>query len=586
MKFKRTDHWTNKSNQEGLLFFAQILDEALFDFTLDTFKPKALNLRLLCIEALQTIDNIKKGIIKRPNLKSIIEELLWIINGDAVARIIFDNKLVVIVDKIKANENNLTELKAVIVHLYHQLDQRKYLEKIKELLIDLVPINKEKEKIYCLSKIYLTELINYGYLPGFIYYQVNLHFFNRNNSVTETTPKEFFELFNFTTQKFKIIFRTDEVLKDFKVISKNLNFTIRKTLNIPNLTSTAKSFIKNKPSNEVFFIFDDVEATNEVAARYYAELPLERIANLFSFYHHKEKPSINKNALVIDKNNNFLLLEKPIKSIIKKEDIKPQEAIKKVKDIFETVDLPIDTIIRITKAIDIHSIALETDEIENKLLNLWTAIETSIPKDVDCNQDRIIQIMKGLMPFQCVQYIQQIIKQTIDDFYYYNKRLSTEIFKTVLTSQAENRWNTVLALISTKENESIRNNIYAQLNDFPLLRYRIFSINKFFQTGKQLKKKIKDHTQNVEWQIQRIYRIRNLIVHSGEMPSYGNILVENIHNYFDNLINYVIDNAKEKNIKSIKEGIIACELEFENFMNNISLIGDNEINLSNYKSIN
>jgi len=583
MKYKRTDHWTNKQNQEGLLFFAQILDEALFDFTLDTFKPKALNLRLLCIEAMQTTDNIKNGVIKKPNLKSIIEELLWILNSDTVAKDIFGIKFNVIVHKIKSNENNPTELKAIIIHLYHQLDQRKYLKRIQELLIDLVPANREKEKIYNLTKIYLTELINYGYLPGHIYHQLNIHFFDRRIAVNETSPKEFFGRFNFTKKKYKIIFRTDEVLKEFKVISSKLGFTIVDTLTLTNITGNEKNFINSKPANEVFLVFKDIEATNEISARYYAELPLERIANFFSFYHHKEKPNINKNALVVDPNNNYLLLEKPIKSIIKKADSKPKEAVTKVKDIFETIDFPIETIVRLTKAIDIHSIALETDEIENKLLNLWTAIETSIPKDVEYNQDRIVQIINGLMPLQCVHYIQHLIEQTVDDFYHYNRRLAAQTFKTVITNQPENKWYTILALISTKENETIRKNIYTQLNDFPLLRYRIFSINKSFLSGKSLKKLIKDHIQNVEWQIQRIYRVRNLIVHSGEMPSYGNILVENVHNYFDNLINYVIDNAREKNIKSIKEGIISCEIELENLLNTIESIGDNEINLTNYK---
>lgn len=583
MKYKKTDHWTNKPEQEGLLFFAQILDEALFDFTLDSFKPKALNLRLLCIEAIQTIDNIKKGVIKKPNMKSIVEELLWSINSDLVAKDIFGDKFDVIVSKIKRNENNPNELKAVIVHLYHQLDQRKYLKKIQELLIELVPVNKAKEKIYKLSKTFLTELINYGYLPGHIYHQLNCHFFDRRKPLNETTPNDFFGRFNFTIKKYKIIFRTAEVLKDFRDISGKLGFKIEESLTLDNITGIEKDYIDTKPANEVFFIFDDIEATNEISARYYAERPLERIANLFSFYHHKEKPHINKNALVVDSNNNYLLLEKPIKSIIKKADIKPKEAVAKVKDMFESVDLPIKTIAQLTKAIDIHSIALETDEIEIKLLNLWTAIETSIPKDVECNQDRIVQIIKGLMPVQCVHYIQQIIIQTGDDFYHFNTRLAAQILKTVITKQRESRWHTVLALVSTKENEPIRKNVYSQLNDFPLLRYRIFSINKLFLDGKCLGKLIKDHIQNVEWQIQRIYRVRNLIVHSGKMPSYGNILVENVHNYFDNLINYFIDNAREKNLKSIKESIMASEIELDSLIHSIERIRDNEINLDNYK---
>jgi len=71
MKYIKTPHWSDIPNQQGLLFFAQALNEALFDYTLDTYKPPALNIRLLCIEALQTIDNIKIGLIKMPNIDNL-----------------------------------------------------------------------------------------------------------------------------------------------------------------------------------------------------------------------------------------------------------------------------------------------------------------------------------------------------------------------------------------------------------------------------------------------------------------------------------------------------------------------------------
>lgn len=587
MKYKKTTHWTNKRNQEGLLFFAQVLDEALFDFTLDTYKPKALNIRLLCIEAVQTIDEIKNGLIKKPNLKSIIEELLFSLNSDYATKAILGNRFDNIVSRIKSTENNLIELKGIILHIYHHFDERKYLDYLINCLVDLVPKNKEKEHIYSLTKIYLTELINYGYLPGHIYYQVNQYFFNLSKPVKEVSPKEFFEIFNFEKHKYKVIFRADGVFNEFTSISKILNFSIKKEYPINGLTGQNKNFIEDKTKKEVFIVFENIESTDELSARHEAEIPLESIANMFSFYHHKEKPQIANKALVINNQNNIsLLLDKPIKSIIKKEDIKPKDAVNNVINIFEKLNLPLETILRLTKAFDLHSIALETDEIENKLLNLWTAIETLIPKDLDSGQDRIIQIINGLMPFQCVNYLDKILQQVSRDFYYYNPKLTSSILKTVVTKQTESRWYKLAAIIATKENEKIRTNIYGNLDDFPLLRWRIFTINKYFENGKSLKKLIENHVKRVEWQIRRIYRVRNLIVHSGSMPSYTNILVENLHNYYDNMVNYIIDSASEnKNIRSIKEGAISCDIDLNVLLDSFDKIGEKEINLENYKMI-
>ncbi|MCU0374229.1 MAG: hypothetical protein MUF24_02885, partial [Chitinophagaceae bacterium] len=86
MKYKSVTHWQDIESQNGLVFFSQILDESLFDYSLGSYKPLALNSRLLCIEALGTLSHIKSGLIKKPNLKSIIEELEFRLNGDVAAK--------------------------------------------------------------------------------------------------------------------------------------------------------------------------------------------------------------------------------------------------------------------------------------------------------------------------------------------------------------------------------------------------------------------------------------------------------------------------------------------------------------------
>jgi hypothetical protein len=70
------------------------------------------------------------------------------------------------------------------------------------------------------------------------------------------------------------------------------------------------------------------------------------------------------------------------------------------------------------------------------------------------------------------------------------------------------------------------------------------------------------------------------------MPSYTNILVENLHNYFDDFLNYIIDNAiKEKRIRTVNEAILNAEVDCNSLIKNIKLIGENQITLENYKTI-
>ena len=50
-----TENIEIKSLSPGFVFFLQRMDELLFDFTIDTYKPMALNTPYLCIELLKTI---------------------------------------------------------------------------------------------------------------------------------------------------------------------------------------------------------------------------------------------------------------------------------------------------------------------------------------------------------------------------------------------------------------------------------------------------------------------------------------------------------------------------------------------------
>lgn len=587
MKFIKTPHWTDLPNQQGLLFFAQILNEALFDYTLDTYKPQALNIRTLCIEALQTIDNIKSGLIKKQNINSIIEELLWSLNGDFVAKELIGNRLNEIVEKINSTKTNEKKLKDVILLLYHFFDNKKYLNKLQENLIGLVPANKEKERIYKATRSFITELISYGYTTGYIYSVTNRLFFNFSEKVSFNDPKPFFDIFNYEKKKFTVIYKVSNLFKEFKSIEANLKLKITDTFEAEGLSKEEQSFIDKKDKNEVFVLFEEVEALDDNIARLKTEIPLYKIGNLFSFYHHRDIPKISEFALIINNTDKYSILrEKSIKSIVKKADIKPSIAAEKVKNLFATLDLPTNTIYRISRAIDLHSIALTTEEIENKLLNLWTAIETLIPKEVDSGNDRIVQIVNALLPFQVHNYLQDLIQQAGNDFFHFNKWKSKKFVASATLKSYDNDFISLVALMMTSENEPIRKQVYALLENYPLLRWRLFYLNKSLSCGKEINKLLENHKQKVEWQIRRIYRVRNLIVHSGKKPMYSNILVENLHNYFDDFLNYIIDNAiSEKRIKTINEAILNCEIDCNILQTNISAISDAPITLENFKRV-
>lgn len=57
-------NWSNVSSMQGMLFFVQRMDELLFHYSMDTYKAPTLNIKLLLREYLETIEQIKEGILK------------------------------------------------------------------------------------------------------------------------------------------------------------------------------------------------------------------------------------------------------------------------------------------------------------------------------------------------------------------------------------------------------------------------------------------------------------------------------------------------------------------------------------------
>ena len=65
-----------------------------------------------------------------------------------------------------------------------------------------------------------------------------------------------------------------------------------------------------------------------------------------------------------------------------------------------------------------------------------------------------------------------------------------------------------------------RDGLYEKLDRDPLVRNRLFEISGL-NSGKKLQKRILEYGDRISWHIERMYRTRNSIVHSGS----GNIFI-------------------------------------------------------------
>jgi len=574
-----------------LIFFIQRLNELLFDYTLDTFKPRALNTVLLCEELLNIIQEVEKKIIDKKNVEHIFEELKWSFKSDPIAKEIVGDRRKDYLDSVDTSD--LPKLKLTINLLKNKLGDFNYLEESKKTIFNLIESKSpEKRKIEKITSSLVTGLIDLGYNKSFLHKKFNEYFIRfegvRNNL---EFINEFFKCFDYQNENYTVVIKAQKFFETFKdscqTFRLNIKHDLSEDINLESLSSHCKEFIDRKRHNQVFIIAKNIIELDEESARLTVLSRIEKISNLFVFFHHKQNPSWNNTGLIAKINDeneieNSVLVSSSTPVLHKTLDLTPSKASIELKNVLKKFGLESSSFKRFDTAIDLHASAVKNTDIQNQLLNLWIAIETLITPDK--TKSKIENYSEIISNFLIYDYADRI-------FRYVSKAIIRESsgLKTILTDNITGEislYKKVAILIISPEYEELREEVYEKLDNNPLLVYRIKRLNKEFVKGKNIKKYIETHQFKTKLQLLRVYRTRNLIVHSGRIPSFTENLTENLHNYVDTFLKKLIDfSLDNKRINSIEQACLEMDLLVTNYLKNIEKHKDTNLSEENIDSI-
>lgn len=584
MKYQDTEHWVKFDESKSLLFLAELLNEMLFDYTLDTYKPNALNVHSLIHESLEISEKIKEGAIKESNYEHIRDELTMSFKKDITLKKILKDKHFHYLCLIKESKSH-EELKVVLDSLHYYLSNKKYFELLKATLKEEVKAGNSKSNIFSIARAFITEILEYGYEKSYIYSVVNSTFFNKKKSVESLNSLDyFFEQFNFKTSKFIVTFICSKEFESIKDSIREFDLKItKKQPKLPNINAS-KKFLESKFENCIFIIANEVEALDHAAARNIAERKLIFISDLFSFYNHQLKLQIASNAYVCNKNSGYCLnLSRQTDAIKKGQDLTPKDVSETVGTLRKNMALNDRSLYQFTKAVQLHRLAIDANELENQLLDLWAAIETLISIQPNSNKNRIQQIVDFLAPVLSVNYMKKLLTELKKDLDLWNPKMTEKILSEVI--EVSNPIEKLGLLIATTNYEQQFKELDEALNEFPLLKNRIGTYSKWCKTDKELQSLLERHCLKVSWQIRRIYRARNSIIHNGEKPHQLEILVENLHSYVDSCIKGISDLVIEKSGESVSQFFIETKVAYNEHISALIKNGKKPINKDNFKKL-
>lgn len=330
---------------------------------------------------------------------------------------------------------------------------------------------------------------------------------------------------------------------------------------------------KNK-SSRIYIIIKEVEALDHFSARKYGESKLHFFVNLFHLYFNRESLEVSNLSCVKRLSDNYtLIIDEPINNLRKQKDFNSKDASSKVETLIKNLSFSRrnSSIERFIKAIELHKLALNTPEEENQLLDLWAAIETIFEKKTDNEESTIEQVSREIAPFISSNYIEGLMVELFKDLCNWNK---SEFFKLLdkINTDSSLRLETFVSLLVIEEYDSHHDELLNLLGLFPLLRNRSTLYNKWFKNPKEVKKFIEKHTNKISWQIKRIYRARNTLIHHGSKPKQLPILVENLNNYFHKVMSELEILMINEKIRSLEHGIIESSISYNEHLKFIDSI--------------
>lgn len=576
MKYRHLHKWGEYKNNKNLVFFAQIMEELLFDFSLDTYKPSAMNSSLLCKEALETFDEIDKGNIAAPNLQHVLDEFCDNLDKDIVSKLLLEIDLdeikAVLKDRGNGKKRIITshDKKILLELLQKQLTINKYKKKTEELLISVISSEENLKDVRALARNYVTTLKNIGYSHEYIKQKFFKYFYNLKESNTNKNIEIFLSIFDGIKKTYITVCKGTDLFEDIIIADKAKNNMILDVIVQKQLNKEYENISDfNIENNEKYIYVKDIKAMDHISAKNISENYLKRISSIFSLFHHKKNLTFSKKCIVEDsKNNCSYRINQSINVMHKCVDSRLKPAAKKFAKIISEVKFSKESLQKFLRSSELHSLALNSESNENKIINLWIALESLIPFTKDKEISNIENIIEHIMPCLCIIYYPRLYFRFYSDLFIWNKGFMKNLIKDI---DGQDSYEKVLKIISLSRYEKKREEIKNKFGDYYLMKDRFEFFSHLFSNSENLKKGIENHKKRLEWQIRRIYRARNLIVHSGITPDYVEILITNLHDYLDIIFQTLIMLVIEPNkIDSIEQGFKYTQLSYSEFIKSLS----------------
>lgn len=537
MRFEITGKWKKGFEHDGMLYCAQRIEEMLMIYTSHLYKVPVYNTFLLAYEYLHVYSAVEAKLIDQSHLKNIMEEFVDSFSSDIIVKEHFSQS------KVKYFVGCLTgsplpQQQKIMHYLVHSMSE--YPNWCVEALKKAVSKPKEKKNIEKALRSYVSMVIGREYHPQAVYKQCK-KVFRRSNIDSVDALDTFLDQFNGVDSDYTVYLSVDKTVEKFKQI-------LESRLDISFAQDEYSDKLHFDPNSQICVrISESALDVNGAAAQAYGRFNL--FMKYYRFLGNRDKEWCGDICLVKDTNNCMSFPHIGSERYFYSQDyddktlgLNSERVITKLIENAGQNDF-----FKIDKLIRAHNTALSSRDICNAFLNLWSMVEIIGVDEFGGDTSRIKQVLKNIVPVLKRNYVKRVMEELHD---YLKANLQKDDYNELLSAISEDGADVlkITCLVSMDKYEEARKKAFIMLKNYPLIRSRISQLNEdVFKKKKKLVVELNRYGQRLTWHIQRLYRVRNSIIHSGEPEKSMVYLVEHLHSYVDEVLLDIIDRMTRPN---------------------------------------
>jgi hypothetical protein len=524
--------------------FGECILELTNLYSIPSHRHRSLSTTAKARELMRSIRDVGKRMLPKPSLRPMIEEFEESVDADPIVRSILERNHIPRA-ALNISETDSLEKMIASVEIYLDLVAPAYASEAEDLIVKLCDSTKiQKSQLRTIADLYVSHLVGVSLSRETLHIIAKREFGICQVDDPMLALKEFFRALSTRSSHYDILVSASEEVCGYLATSLRPE-VYKKRNDLPDRFRLACFGRNGSSSDGPFILLRDLPGADAFLAVRNAKYLLEVLHSFlfvfpdgtrwinpeFCYVYDSREGAVFKASMVDFINEGGLIRSKKAHS----------ELIQKMAVFaFDRSDaLSRRSGVKLASALLAASAASRVVENDARLLSIWSAFEGILPYPLKDGEGtvRINHFANYITPLATDRYIESLFKSFMNDLARnYMKKFLSFIDR---NGVGNNRFEKFVSVFYLED--AIKAAFTSIFSDSEILLYRAHELDGIANDSSKLKAKVLAHERRVAWQLHRIYRARNMIIHSARSAPYFPQLTENAFGYFKAMTTILVE---------------------------------------------